>query len=270
VLSARTVLDRDGVQIADIACTHRQGRGEVGEQRGGHTLVFVRRGCFVRSAEGVESLLDPTLAYCINPGEEERYDHPHVGGDDCTALALSPALAASLWGGDPALPTAPIPTTPQLDLEHRELLARARSGLDGHEPVERAIALAARALSQADRERVVAGRPATTRARRALADGVREALLAEPETSLPELAAALAVSPHHLSRVFRAVTGHTIARHRMRLRARAALERLAGGEHNLAHLAVDLGFADQGHLCRVIRGETGRTPSALRRALATA
>jgi AraC-like DNA-binding protein len=33
-------------------------------------------------------------------------------------------------------------------------------------------------------------------------------------------------------------------------------------------IADDLGFADQSHLCHVIRSETGHTPSALRRALA--
>ena len=54
----------------------------------------------------------------------------------------------------------------------------------------------------------------------------------------------------------------------MRLRARAALERLAGGERDLARLAADAGFADQAHLCRVVRAETGTTPSALREALA--
>lgn len=81
------------------------------------------------------------------------------------------------------------------------------------------------------------------------------------------LAAGLDVSATHLSRLFRAGTGHTIARHRMRLRARAALERLAGGEQHLARLAAELGFADQSHLCRVIRSETGQTPSHLRRAL---
>ena len=43
----------------------------------------------------------------------------------------------------------------------------------------------------------------------------------------------------------------------MRLRARSALEQLAGGERDLARLAADLGFADQSHLCRVIRRETG-------------
>jgi AraC-like DNA-binding protein len=53
----------------------------------------------------------------------------------------------------------------------------------------------------------------------------------------------------------------------MRLRARAALERIAGGEHDLARLAAEVGFADQSHLSRVLRGETGRPAAALRHAL---
>ncbi len=102
------------------------------------------------------------------------------------------------------------------------------------------------------------------------ADGVRERLAEDNNTSLRELASALAVSPHHLSRVFRSICGHLIARHRMRLRARAAAERLITGDHDLARLAADLGFADQSHLCRVLRSETGTSPSALRHALASA
>jgi AraC-like DNA-binding protein len=268
MLSARTVLHRDGVSVADVACRHAAGRGLSGEGRGGYMVVFVRRGCFVRSVDGSEALFDPTLAYCINPGVEERYDHPHGSGDDCTAVQLDAGLAASLWGGDPTLPDGPLPTWPAIDLEHRLLLAAGRRGADPHTLVERAIGLAARALARVDAGRVASGRPSTARARRALADGVREALAAEPERSLPDLARALAVSPHHLSRVFHRATGHTISRHRMRLRARCALERLAGGEADLARLAADLGFADQSHLCRVVRSETGRTPSALRAALA--
>jgi AraC-like DNA-binding protein len=53
----------------------------------------------------------------------------------------------------------------------------------------------------------------------------------------------------------------------MRLRVRAALERLAGGDRDLARLAAELGFADQSHLYRALRTETGRIPSALRSAL---
>jgi len=268
MLSSRTYLRSDGLELADVACRHTRGRGHDGEQAATHALVFVRRGCFVRSVNGVETLFDATLAYCVSPGEEQRYDHPHDHGDDCTSLSIEPESIASLWGGETTLPSVPLRTSPRIDLEHRLLLSAARRGADPHELLERAILLSARTLEQADARRVAAGRPATSRARRAVADGAREILAASPERSLPELARALAVSPHHLSRVFRAVTGHTISRHRMRLRARGALERIAGGEHDLARLAADLGFTDQSHMCRVIRQETGSPPSALRTVLA--
>lgn len=268
MLSLSTILERGGIAVADVSCRHEPGVGHADEHTGLHALVFVRRGCFVRRAEGVETVLDPTVAYAMNPGDEQRYDHPHAGGDDCTALFLDAGLAASIWGGDPTLPAGPIATSPELDLGHRLLLARARRGTGEEELVERAIGLAARALEQKDSGRVASGRPATVRARRALADDARAILAADPGRSLPELARVLSVSPHHLSRVFRDMTGETISRHRMRLRARGALERLAGGERNLARLAADLGFADQSHLVRVVRDETLRTPAALRRALA--
>ncbi|HEY7074868.1 MAG TPA: AraC family transcriptional regulator [Solirubrobacteraceae bacterium] len=266
MLSARTLLDRDGVTVSDVTCRHEHGRGDA-EYTAGHRLVFVRRGCFVRRADGIAAVLDATVAYCANPGQEERYDHPHGGGDDCTSIALAPELVAALWG-DAALPAGPLPTAPRLDLEQRLLLAAARRAGEPHELVERTVGLAAAVLERADPRRVAAGRPATVRGRRALADGAREALAADPDRPLSELARAVAVSPHHLTRVFRALTGHTIARHRMRLRTRAALERLAAGERDLARLAAELGFADQSHMCRVLRGETGRTPAALRAALA--
>jgi AraC-like DNA-binding protein len=268
VVSARTILSRDGVRLDDVACRHGRGRGLLEETRGTHGIVFVRRGCFLRSADGAEAVVDPTVAYCMNPGVEERFDHPHAEGDDCTALHLDPDLAASLWGGEHGLPSASVPTSPEVDVEHRLLLAAARRGADPDELFERALVLAARTLEQADPRRVAAGRPATARARRRLSDGAREALADDPGRNLPQLARELAVSPHHLSRVFRSATGRTISRHRMRLRARIAMERLAEGDHDLARLAADLGFADQSHLTRVVRAETGRTPSALRAALA--
>ena len=267
MLSARTVHRRDGVEIADVICRHPLGRGRGTEAVEHHAIVFVRRGCFVRSADGVENLLDPTRAYCVNPGQEERYDHPHNRGDSCTAIRLRGELLASVWG-DTALPATPLANTPTIDLEHRLLLAASRRGDDPQEIVERALSLTAAALAQADSARVASGRPATARARRDLVDHAREALATDPNRSLVELAAALAVSPHHLSRVFRGEAGTTIARHRMRLRVREAQERLAAGENNLAALAADLGLADQSHLCRLIRSETDQSPTALRRALA--
>jgi AraC-like DNA-binding protein len=268
VIARQRLLEADGIAIDDVACRHRPGRGAAVEHCTGHILVLVRRGCFVRDAAGKTVFLDPTVAYFQRPGDEQRYDHPHDGGDDCTALELSERLVASLWGGDPELPAEPVPVSPVVDLEHRRLLAVARRGGDRDELVERAVGVAAGALDAIDRERVSSGRPGTERARRAIVDGARQMLAADPGRSLQELARDLAVSPHHLSRVFRTTTGHTIARHRMRLRARAALERLAAGDRDLARLAAELGFADQSHLTRVVRAETGETPGALRAAIA--
>ncbi len=176
-------------------------------------------------------------------------------------------LVPSLWGGDETLPAGPLPVPPPLDLEHRLLLAGGRRGDDGASLVDRAVDLAGQSLAQVDPRRVAAGRPSTVRARRAVVDAARGLLAADPDRSVVQLGRELAVSPHHLSRIFHAETGHTISRHRIRLRVRSALERLAGGERDLARLAADVGLADQSHLCRVIRSETGQVPSALRQAL---
>jgi AraC-like DNA-binding protein len=266
VLTAHQLLDHGGMTITDVACRLPAGRGHAHEAAH-HAIVFVRGGCFARTADDESELLDPTRAYCINPGQEQRYDHPHAGGDDCTSIRLDRTLLASMWGGDPTLPSAPLPTPPRVDLEHRVLLAAARRGEAPDALFERALSLVAAALAPIDPGRLVSGRPSTVRARRSLVDAAREALAADPDLSLVDLAAALHVSATHLSRLFRAGTGETVARHRMRLRTRAALERLAGGDQHLTHLAADLGFADHSHLCRVIRAETGETPSSLRHAL---
>ncbi|HEY4996699.1 MAG TPA: helix-turn-helix transcriptional regulator [Solirubrobacteraceae bacterium] len=267
MLSTRTLLHRDGLELSAVACSHRHGRGACEQHSGGYALVFIRRGRFVRAADGVASLLDPSVAYCMNPGEEQRYDHLDDAGDDCTSLFIDAEVLAGIWGGELGLPQGALQTSPAIDLAHRLLLRRAALS-DQDELLEQALMLAAATLALSDPHRVHAGRPSTTRARRALADGARELLAADPQRSLGELAGALSVSPHHLSRVFREGTGHTISRHRMRLRVRAALERLADGERDLARLSAELGFADQSHLCRVMRDETGHTPAALRSILA--
>lgn len=262
------LLDRDGVAVADVACRIPVGRGHT-DQAAHHSVVFVRTGSFVRRADGTSQVLDPTRIYWINPGSEQRYDHAHADGDVCTSMRFDPTLVASMWGGDPRLPSDPVSSTPSIDLEHRLLLAAARGGACEDQIFERTITLAARALAEAHPGRVASGRPATARHRKALVDGAREALAADPACSLPDLASALGVSVHHLSRTFHAAVGHTIARHRMRLRARAALERLASGDQSLARLAAELGFSDQSHLSRVLRAETELTPGQLRRAFAS-
>ena len=232
-----------------------------------HAIVFVRHGCFRRRVNGSESFVDPTVVYFERPDDEQQIAHP-AGGDSCTVLYLADELLAALWGGEPGLPCEPVRTAATADLRQRSLVA-ALVRDDTSDVAESVITLAAEVLERADPDRARSGRPVTALARRRVAAAAREALVDDPGAGVIELARRIAVSPHHLSRVFRTETGETISRYRNRLRVRLALDRLAAGEPSLARLAAELGFADQAHLTRVVRRELGETPSAVRELLAT-
>ena len=267
MLESHQLFAYGGVALADVTCRHSRGRGVLTEPSDGYGVVFVRRGSFLRHADGAGEALDPTVAFARRPGQEQRYDHPTSGGDDCTALTFDETVAADLWGGEPDLPDTPLPISAELDLAHRWLLADARRGADPDALYERTLTLASATLAWHHPQRVDSGRPYGRRARQQLVRDAREALATAPQRGLPALARELGISPHHLSRVFHAHTGHTIAQHRMLLRSRAALHRIAEGEDSLARLAAEVGFADQSHLTRTIRRQTGYSPTQLRRLL---
>jgi AraC-like DNA-binding protein len=235
------VAESAGFRLDDVRCSCGRSSWSAPEETSSFTIVFVRRGCFHRRVNGLEHVLDPVTAYFERPGEEQQVAHPVDGGDACTQLTLPTEYV--LDGPEPQF------TEARVDLAQRLLLRCS----DGDEFVDRAVAIADRLFA----------RPAPVRARR-FVDHAREAIAADPTLGLQELARIAAVSPHHLSRTFRAETGETISRYRNRVRVRAALERIADGEDSLARLAAELGFADQAHLSRVVRGELRRTPSELR------
>ena len=84
-----------------------------------------------------------------------------------------------------------------------------------------------------------------------------------------ELARTVGVHPVYLARAFRRASGAPVTEYARRLRLRAAADRLASTDLPLARIACEVGFADQAHLTRALRRETGLTPAALRRAAAT-
>jgi AraC-like DNA-binding protein len=114
-------------------------------------------------------------------------------------------------------------------------------------------------------------RPSTAIAHRRLVADAREVLTDGRYTAgLTELAARVNCSPHHLSRIFRAVTGETLTEHRNRMRVRAVLGDLQDGADCLRILAARYGFADQSHLTRVVRRHLGRPPGTVKRLLGRA
>jgi AraC-like DNA-binding protein len=268
MLTRTFLLQTPDVAIWDVRCSAAHRGWSSPEQETAHTIVFVREGCFYRAVNGRKLLADPGVAYLVAPGEEQRVAHPHERGDICTAVRLSPSAFASVAGGEIAPPPLHVFTSPAVDLEHRRLLAAVRQGSDPFACEERVWLLASTLVETVDAPRVASGRPATEGARRQLVHHARERLTLDPSTTLARLARELAVSPHHLSRIFHAFTGETLSRYRSGIQIRYALERLAEGERSLTRLAAELGFADHAHLSRSVRAATGSSPSALRSLLA--
>ncbi len=84
---------------------------------------------------------------------------------------------------------------------------------------------------------------------------------------LSALGAVAGLSKYHLVRAFRAAYGLTPHAYHLNLRVNEAKARLAWGE-DLATVAQECGFCDQGHFTRVFARCVGMTPGAYRRVVA--
>jgi AraC family transcriptional regulator len=102
------------------------------------------------------------------------------------------------------------------------------------------------------------------RAVEVIRDGYRRPL------SLSRIAAEVGVHRVTLAREFRRRTGRSVGETLRRLRVGIATDLLARTELSLVEVALAAGFADQSHLCRMVRRSTGRTPGWLRRRCAGA
>lgn len=93
-------------------------------------------------------------------------------------------------------------------------------------------------------------------------DRLRAEFVAPPPATV--LAAHAGVHRVHLARSFRRHFGVSTTAYARRLRVKAAATRLSLTRTPLAEVALDAGFADQSHLCRTFKAETGLTPGAYR------
>jgi AraC family transcriptional regulator len=83
--------------------------------------------------------------------------------------------------------------------------------------------------------------------------------------SISDLAAECRLSPTHFARSFRQATGMPPHRWLTKRRIGRAKELLLGGQHELAQIALDCGFADQSHFTRVFVQSEGQSPGKWRR-----
>jgi AraC family transcriptional regulator len=243
-LRADTVHESPLVRVLDVDCrAPRCGPGPE-EHNGAADVLLPRRGVFTVHSGGEEIVADPATAVVLGAGEAYRVGHPADGGDRCTVLRFPAEVHEEAFG----------------DLATRACRAPLRLPPAGEE--EALLLLAEVAAAP------VPG--ATLAARRA--GRVRALLAADPGApwTLRAVAAAVHCSPFHLARQFHAATGTTIARHLLRLRLALALDRVAGGDDDLARLAAELGFSSHSHLSARFRAAFGRPPSEVRKAMTAA
>jgi AraC-like DNA-binding protein len=247
VLERRELIESPSLTLAAVRCPGGA-TWSPEEPVGVPAVVLVRRGVFTRRVNGVAAVADTTTGYVQRPGEAQQVTHP-AGGDVCTAIGVAADVADRLAAG------GPLTVPPAADLAHRRLLAGSRAG-HAHLPDLAAEVLAA----------LLPGARPAPRPAHARVDEVRAALHTDPDLALDDLASVAGWSGWYLSRTFRQVTGLTISAYRRRLRVRAALDALAGGDP-LALVAAGTGFADQAHMTRALRREIGTSPAAARRLL---
>jgi AraC family transcriptional regulator len=269
-----------GVVIEDFRCrahVHPKGQEEANLK---HSIVFIRRGVFIRQ-RGKESVVaDANHILFFNAGEPYHIAHPAPGGDDCTILSVPTRLVQELverhvpWcavHADAPFPFGFTRNQPRAALLEFELLKRIRAPADpalDEVLVELmdAAAQSASAMYSTRPNRKYPVTAAAARRHRDLAEAAKVVInscLGKPP-SLSVLARVLECSPFHLSRVFRSQAGLSLRKYFARLRVRLAVDRLARGERDLTGLALDLGYTDHSHFTNAFRREWGLPPSAVR------
>jgi AraC family transcriptional regulator len=90
--------------------------------------------------------------------------------------------------------------------------------------------------------------------------------VATTDVSVTTLAAEERMHPVALARAFRRHLGCSLTAYRRRARIRRAVELLSSTRMPLADVAMESGFTDQSHLCRIFRSDVGVTPAFFRSA----
>ena len=231
-------------------------------------MSFTHGGAFVVHSGGRSSVIDPSCTLLINADAPYRMSK-HFGETSHGAYVLvrpdvffDVARARGPAGGFGEVEG---PNSTRMYLLHRAILDRLAQAPppDALEIDEMAVGLVEAAFRKVPIHR-------ETRARRrqgAVIESVRALVLEHLSEALKldEIASAVGLSPFHLCRVFRRVTGRTLHQYRTTLRLRAAFDRIARGNIDLGQLGIELGYSSHSHFTAAFRKEFGTSPSKVRK-----
>ena len=259
-----------GWSVADVICTHGPHDTPFEEWHAQALIALVAAGGFeYRSAMGSD-LMTPGAAMLGNAGECFECGHRHGAGDRCIAFRFTPecferiAADAGMHGGEGAFRAARLAPSRAL----APFVAAASTGVVRRADLawdELAFALAAHVLRDATRlpaKDTRAVPPATL-------DRVMQVLrliddAPDGDLSVEGLAWRAGLSPYHFLRTFELATGTTPHQYVLRLRLRAAAQRLADQPAKIIDVALECGFDDVSNFNRAFRKEFGASPRMYR------
>ncbi len=241
-------------------------------------MVFPRSSVWIQHEDRPAFVADPGTVTIYNRSQPYSRREIAPEGDRSDWLSLSKDLAVSIVAGiDPeaaANPGGPFPiafgrSSPELYFQQRVLFRRALEGsIDDVELEQEVLMLAGATLERALQAATPTDSPRSA-SLRDVVEAARAELARDPfaRRTIRELAGSIGISPFHLCRSFRRVTGLTLHHYQLDLRTRFALEHIEGASRNLSRLAQELGFSSHSHFTAAFRERMGQTPSRARRQL---
>ncbi len=271
----------DAVRVTRYRCLARTPGVGAEHRQEAHVIAFPYQGVFEVHRGRERAVAEPGSMVFFNEGEPYRTGHPCGGGDHGSAITVrSDILVEALSRHDPGVvdrPGAPFQFASGASSARTYLLQRLLFLRLTHAGTADPLGVEENALTLLDEvsaaacrseDGLLARRPPPNADHLQTVDSARRFLasrLAEP-VSLRAISGAVGVSPFHLCRIFRAITGATVSRYRHRLRLRAALGRVAQAEADLSAVALDHGYSSHSHFTAAFRREFGLTPTQFRRA----
>ena len=273
----RIVFESDVVCAGLFRCAPEDPLFPGGSPCSAHSIVFPREVAWIQHEGGPRFVADTSMATIYNRGQVYRRWNIGARPDRSDWLAFPDTVirdaVTRFNGADGDRQATPLrhvcaPVDADLYARQRRLFAALEQQTAGDALAVEECALGlleAVLLSAYGASHPQRSNPRLSRRTADAIEFARFAIAREPGSrhSLPSLARACGLSPFHLCREFRRITGQTITAYRTQLRLRHSLEQVAAGV-DLSTVALDLGFTSHSHFSAAFRRTFGIVPSSLR------
>jgi len=251
-LTARPIYRADGLLIRRVTCDGVDEARPADEGVEDARVILVARGRFTFQDDSGRGVASPAVGLFLPDGHTYRIRHID-GGDVC--VALRGEICRALVDAGPVLRRVPTGGY----LRARDLAARLARG----EPFAR---LAVEEVLTSALTRPCQPESGTTTRATSVADAIAYELERDVDArlTLDVVARKAGVSIFHACRVFKQVMGLSIHRYHQEIRLQHTLAWLLDTDRSIAEIAVDCGFANQGHLTNVFRRRFHTTPGCVR------